>query len=308
MPHQLFLSHDARDRTRADALAKLIGRVTLGQITVWHSSDSSASGGLKPGNVWLDEIRTRLSESRAVVALLTPTSITRPWLLFESGFGAAQANCDVIPVCVGINSLSDVPFPLAMYQAFQLTDYEALKRFVEKLTARYEIQFDEEMARPVLRDAVKQLSQADHEASEGNGVPKSPTLAEVVETLKEHIDMRLVTYMSSSRSNEAAIASARYSVSIDLGRFLKSATTQHVEIGEDTSIQDVFDHVYYMLEGEVEPYKYLEQWLLRNKETREQLIIREVQSRIPASAIFTVGSKWEAVRMSKPYSADTSSN
>ena len=86
MPHQLFLSHDSRDRVRAGVLATAITRMTLGQITVWHSSDGSGTGGLQPGHVWLDEIRTRLAASKAVVALLTPTSIARPWLLFESGF------------------------------------------------------------------------------------------------------------------------------------------------------------------------------------------------------------------------------
>jgi TIR domain-containing protein len=136
VPHQLFLSHDTRDRERAAILARMISRVSLGQIAVWHSSDQSASGGLVPGHVWLDEIRNRLEASKAVVVLLTPTSLSRPWILFESGFGAAQKHCDVIPVCVGVDRLGDVPFPLAMYQSYQLSDYESLKRFTEKLTRK----------------------------------------------------------------------------------------------------------------------------------------------------------------------------
>jgi hypothetical protein len=100
MEHQLFLSHDSRDHIRADIIAKAISRMTLFQINVWHSSDESSAGGLKPGNVWLDEIRKHLGNSKAVVVGLTPTSISRPWLLFESGFGAANPQCDVIPVCI----------------------------------------------------------------------------------------------------------------------------------------------------------------------------------------------------------------
>ena len=305
MPHQLFLSHDARDFERANALSRLITRVTLGQITVWHSSDTSPNGGLKPGNVWLDEIRDRLTGSRAVVALLTPTSISRPWLLFESGFGAAQVNCDVIPVCVGIDSLSDIPFPLAMYQAFQLTDYESLKRFIEKLAAKYEIQFDEEMAKPVLLEAVKQLSQAAN-ILVGGTPAKIPSVADAIEVLKEHIDKRLVAYMSSPSRLTGMSSVVRYNVSVDLSKILKSTATEYVEIAEETSVQDVFDHVYYMLEGEVEAYKYLEQWLLRDKDTKERLIIREVQSRIRANAVFSPGSKWEVVRLSSPYKAEGS--
>jgi hypothetical protein len=188
-----------------------------------------------------------------------------------------------------------------MYQAFQLTDYEALKRFIEKLAAKYEIQFDEDMAKPVLRQAVKQLSQTVGEVSRG-ATTKVPSIADAIDTIKEHIDKRLTAYMSSSsRTKGPATHTNRYSVSVDLGKIVNGATTQHVEIAEGMSIQEVFNHIYFMLEGEVEPYKYLEQWLLRDKETGTQLVIREVQSRIAASAIFIPGSKWEVVRLAKPY-------
>jgi hypothetical protein len=76
MPQQLFLSHDSRDKRLAEALAKALNRLTLGQIAVWHSSDSSGHGGLKPGHVWLDEIRVQLSKSKAVIVLLTPRSLS----------------------------------------------------------------------------------------------------------------------------------------------------------------------------------------------------------------------------------------
>jgi len=84
MTHKLFLSHDSNDRDQAQILATALTRITLNQLVVWHSSDESGSGGLKPGNVWLDEIRLRLNQSRAVVVLLTKRSIAKPWVLFET--------------------------------------------------------------------------------------------------------------------------------------------------------------------------------------------------------------------------------
>lgn len=307
MPHQLFLSHDSRDRERADAIAHAITRMTLGQITVWHSSDSGASGGLKPGHVWLDEIRSRLASSRAVVALLTPTSLARPWLLFESGFGAANASCDVIPVCVGIDRLSDVPFPLAMYQTYQLSDYDSLKRFAEKLLAKYEIHFDEEMARPVLLDALKSLGRESASSQTPIEPEPDPSLAKAVSDLKEHIDKRLIGLLSSSAPvGDSSTELQFYTFPIELNQKGVRKVSQFIEIGSDTSVQDVLDNVYYMLEGKVEPYMYLQKWVLRELESGVTVIIREIQSRIPAKLVFTPGSKWEVVWLKRPYAATDS--
>src|ERR1700734_3455156 len=101
---KVFLSHDSRDSDLAGVLGRTLSRVTLGQIEPWFSSDGSAGGGLRPGSIWLDDIRKRLQDSKAVVALLTPRSLLRPWLLFETGFAAANAHCEVIPVAVGVDS------------------------------------------------------------------------------------------------------------------------------------------------------------------------------------------------------------
>src|ERR1044071_6009318 len=95
-PIKIFISHDARDAEIAGMLGRVLSRITLGQIETWHSSDGSSGGGIRPGSVWLDDIRRRLQESKALVALLTPRSVSKPWLLFEAGFAAANQNCEVI--------------------------------------------------------------------------------------------------------------------------------------------------------------------------------------------------------------------
>lgn len=305
MAHQLFLSHDSRDHERAEILAKMIERITLNQISVWHSSDSSAKGGLVPGNVWLDEIRSRLVNSKAVVALLTPTSIARPWLLFESGFGAAQVTCDVIPVCIGIDSLSDIPFPLAMYQTYQLSDYESIIQFAKKLTSKYEILFDEEMVKPVLMQAVTKLSQARSTLIEKGKAVSDPSNYEVIEKLKEHIDRRLLTIISThieDDQNEGGM----YSVPITFSTQKNGETTQYVEISARGTVQHVLDNIYFMLMPEVVAFSYLEQWLLLDIDTSERLVIREIMDRVPANVIFKNGSRWRVVRLDEPYVATDS--
>lgn len=306
MPHQLFLSHDSRDKRLADALAKAISRLTLGQLTVWHSSDSSGSGGLKPGHVWLDEVRLQLARSRAVVALLTPRSVARPWLLFESGFGAANTECDVIPVCVGIDNIGDVPFPLTMYQSYQLVDYESTRRFLEKLLPRYEIQFDEEMARPALTDLIGKL--VDEPADEQMRLSSinTPSIDKILGDLKTHIDKRVLEVVALNAPTRFRPQKAgSYNIVVDLRAYIAHSTDQYLEVGSEMSVQDVLDTVFYLLPN-MPMFKYLEKWMLRDTDADLNLVIREVGSRIPAYVIFKPNSHWKVVLLSKPYSPEDS--
>lgn len=304
MPQQLFLSHDSRDQALATALGNSLHRLTLGQITVWHSSDGSGHGGLKPGQVWLDEIRLQLGKSKAVVALLTPRSIAKPWLLFESGFGAANPSCDVIPVCVGIDSLANVPFPLAMYQAYQLADYDSVKRFMEKLFAKYEIVFDEEMCRKGLADLIRKL--VDEPATTPGDEPALPkSLESAFDDLKAHIDKRILDVVALRDPHRNSSAPASFSIVVDVKAFSPEAADQYLEIATDMSVQDALDGVYYMI-PDMPSFQYLSQWLLRDALAGINLVVREIGSRIPAHVVFQPGSRWEVVKLSRPYSPNDS--
>ena len=134
--NRILISHSNEDSELANQLQAIIKRASLNQINVWHSSDRAGTGGLRPGDRWLSRIRERLADSNAVVALLTPNSLKRPWIYFESGFGAANADLEVIPVAVGID-VEDIPFPLAMYQAFRLSGRRSALDFIAKLFSRF---------------------------------------------------------------------------------------------------------------------------------------------------------------------------
>lgn len=306
MRQHIFLSHDHRDDPLARTLSNVIRRVTLGQLEVWFSSDASPSGGIRPGRVWLDEVRERLSKSRAVLTLLTPNSLERPWLLFESGFGAGQANCEVVPVCVGLGGSADVPFPLAMYQCFYLTDLESLKRFVEKLVARYDITFDEEMAMPVLKQAIQDFVQTS-QFSKRATLEQEPSAAQILDDLKQHLDRRfgelLYLQHSADGSKEQAAAglAAQYSLPLEVGVEIGLGLEQHaIEVFEDTTVQDVLDNVYYMLSPNVEQFTYCVRWLLREKTSGLRMVIREMAHLVPAHSIFRLGTTWEVVMLDKP--------
>jgi hypothetical protein len=260
--------------------------------------------------MWLDEIRAQLAQSRALIVLLTPTSLTRPhWLLFECGFAATNPACEVVPLCLGVNTLADVPAPFSVYQCYQLADYESLRAVVAKLVTLCGIAFDEEMARPVLQRAIADFTQA--LKVPGSGSP-GLTLATLGEGLKEHIDRRFREAFQAL--NQLAVKQPEqarepeppsYSVMIHI-KFPGLDRQHYLEIHASTTLQDVLDNVYYMLGDEIRPFTYLEAWLLREISSSRQLIVREVANRIPAHSVLAPNSEWEAVPLSRPYTATDS--
>ena len=53
-------------------------------------------------------------------------------------------------------------------------------------------------------------------------------------------------------------------------------------------------------------FKYLVRWMLRDSSAGVNLVLREVGTRIPAHVVFLPGSRWEVVKLLKPYSPDDS--
>lgn len=301
----MFLSHDHQDDELARVVARVISRITLMQLEVWFSSDESAVGGIRPGRLWIEEIRSQLKQSKAIIILITPMSVNRPWILFEGGFGAAIPDCDVIPLCVGM-STNDVPFPLAMYQCYQLADYESLKNFISKLLQRYQINFDEEMAKPVLEKAISDFTRLTQTRSKDDKVPQI-TLEDLSADIKQHIDRRLIELVErevsprskpSPRLRETDSVSYTVPISINLPKFRRQ---QYLEIGSRTMVQDILDNVYFMIEKHVKPFHYLQTWVIRETKHKVNLVVREVGSLIPARLIFTPSTEWEVVPLAKAY-------
>jgi PAS domain S-box-containing protein len=156
MAPKIFLSHVSSDEKIAKVLANTLSRISLDQISMWFSSDPSPAGGIKPGQVWVEEIKSRLVASHATLVLLTPNSLHRPWLYFESGYGFSNRKGHVIPVCLGMK-LSEVPLPLAIFQCYEINDFDSLSRFCKKLFALLHIRFDEEMSSGILHEACNNL-------------------------------------------------------------------------------------------------------------------------------------------------------
>jgi len=322
MVHKFFISHFSGDKKIAELFSNVLRRITLEQISPWYSSDDSGENGLKPGDIWFNQILTKITQSKAVVSLLTPNSINRPWVYFESGIGQALSECDVIPVCIGVNRDSILP-PLGLYQCYQLNDYRSVVEFFAKLLALFGIKFDEEMSKVVIEKLVSDISKISFKKQVEKDENKE-SVQDIIENLKSHIDKRFLevlekpTYMIKGdnlnvKVKESDILQTKnetetsYSIQfeIDFPRFKNK--NLYIDIRQDDTFQSLTNTLYFMLKGYVEPFTYLEEWVIIKPKTNQHIVIREIADRIPAKFIFKPNSKWKIVKLKKPYNAKDSS-
>jgi hypothetical protein len=130
-PGSFFLSHAASDRALASALASSI-ETTLPGSTVFVASQP---GHIRTGAKWLEEIEHKLIQGATYLILLTPESIGRPWMWFETG-AVWFLDRRIIPLCGGGLPKSDIPVPLALRQALSLDDHEDVTQLFRDIGAK----------------------------------------------------------------------------------------------------------------------------------------------------------------------------
>jgi len=116
----VFLSHAATDEPIARVIHGEIERIFARGVTVFTSS---VPGVVRPGADWLQAIRVNLDKAHAVIVLITPVSINRPWIWFEVGASWSrmeQGEGVILPVCVPEINKGDLPEPLNRLEALSL--------------------------------------------------------------------------------------------------------------------------------------------------------------------------------------------
>lgn len=104
----IFISHITEERATALLLKDLIRRTFRRDLPVFVSSDYESIAG---GDVWFTTIVNGLKGSAVVIILLSPDSLDRRWINFETGVGVG-ADATVIPVVAHGLERSDVGHPL----------------------------------------------------------------------------------------------------------------------------------------------------------------------------------------------------
>jgi hypothetical protein len=111
MVKRIFLSHADSDSPLARLLHDEIRRARP-DIEVFVSS---VPGAIPTGTEWLPEIKRQLKAADAYLALLTPASVQRQWVWFESG-AAFMSDKLFVGVCASGLRKSAVPSPLSGQQ------------------------------------------------------------------------------------------------------------------------------------------------------------------------------------------------
>jgi hypothetical protein len=129
----IFLSHATFDSDAASAIKALIEHAFPNVVSVFVSGED-----LHPGEIWRTAIREKLQRSSLFIALLSPSSLRRAWVIFE--FGAAVGkNVDVIPVLIRGVAVSNLFSPLDEAQAIsQLTSRHECKGLLDAVKRKYD--------------------------------------------------------------------------------------------------------------------------------------------------------------------------
>lgn len=133
----LFISHASSDAEFANAVKAEIEKVFANGVSVFCTS---SPGTIAVGSDWLSDIENKLNVAQAVVAIITPVSIERPWLWFEVGatWGKGRAGaCKIYPLCAPEIDLSNLPSPLDRLQALSMGKAADLKLLFDALITQF---------------------------------------------------------------------------------------------------------------------------------------------------------------------------
>jgi hypothetical protein len=116
----VFLSHVHEDADCARALTDWFD-INLNHAVSFFSASDPRS--LPPGSDWFREIRRGLTGASLLLCLVTPNSLQREWLYFETGAGCGR-DIDVVPLCWGGVRARDLTPPLSFFHGVNLPGEE----------------------------------------------------------------------------------------------------------------------------------------------------------------------------------------
>ena len=123
----VFISHATANAALAEALAGALETAPQGVTTFL----SSRPGDIRADEAWLQSIERSLQQADVYIIVLTPESVSRPWVNFEAG-AAWFSGRRLIFVRISALPAGDIPLPVASRQTYALDD---LPQFVAVLRA-----------------------------------------------------------------------------------------------------------------------------------------------------------------------------
>ncbi len=118
MKHKIFISLTHRDTKIAEALSKAIKEIFGELFVINYSTSKELVGGIRGGSDWFKWIVEQVKGCDIALVLVTPNSVQKPWIMWESGavYGAAVATGDeelnkVRPLVYQLRS-EEIPSPI----------------------------------------------------------------------------------------------------------------------------------------------------------------------------------------------------
>jgi hypothetical protein len=118
---KIFISHAVANRSIARFLADTLEAAREGVTTFV----ASRPGDIRADEDWLRGIERALQEADTYIILLTPESVLRPWVNFESG-AAWFFRRPLVFVRIQALSRDDIPLPIRSREVYALDDKEQL--------------------------------------------------------------------------------------------------------------------------------------------------------------------------------------
>lgn len=148
--YNIFISHAIANSRIAQTLAEALEKAGEDVETFV----ASRAGDIRADEAWLAGIERALKEADAYIVVLTPESILRPWLNFESG-AAWFFNRQLIFVRIQALSTDEIHMPIASKQVYALDDEQQLHAIFQAL--ELPLLNPEEWVARFTRDAVEDV-------------------------------------------------------------------------------------------------------------------------------------------------------
>lgn len=300
MDKNLFISHSSYDKDVVEIFANLIRRVSLNQIHIWFSNDTEIHGGFMAGDNWFETILNNLKCSQAVISFITPNSNNQPWILYESGYTEALKSSKLIPVKFLINT-GQVSTPLQQKQIFGFSNVGEASILIKKILDAFDIVFDEEIFHGLIVKSLNDMRNCFVSKNQKSHDKENP-----YEMLSQKLDNYFEMIMKFKLNYNTS--QIEYEVPIKYKDKYGKRIVEYIKIEYATTISDVLDKIYFILDGKVEAYKYLEEWIVKEKNVERYVVISDFQDMIPASCVFRPYSEWVVILLDSPYVPDNTYN
>ncbi len=152
---RIFISHATADQNLAGLLQRVIVKsLKLPSNQVFCSSDNES---MKLGKKDEPQLAEAHSQAKAVVALMTPKSIFRPWVIYEAGGADFSASKPLFVVLANGITVDCLPAPIKSWHAGYLENLSDISRLCESLGGMLNLQVQKKCQ----ADQVQKKCQAD---------------------------------------------------------------------------------------------------------------------------------------------------